>query len=358
MPSPVIAVHSITLPTSGRCLSVLQHLQPASGSSSPPLALFLSAMELHSHVLCPQLHTLPRNVQLSRKASYRQDLAKLRLPYRIASKAELTALKQRGLLSMQAPSSMLIAWKDAMSLLKEKAEKAVRKRLRRWRQRKVDAPQPARKTTRGAAKQQPATRDASNSTSAELATAVAASGSDRVSAAVCSTPSDALCAVEDEDEEDEDEDEEEDGSSDDEDGAGGGRFPSSDVSVVSAQQFRIMWQQSAAVAAARAPPGLTVTLPASPCSSPPSLSSTPLSHPSTPASLPSLPHASPSSIPSPLAIGGPYRRSAFAHVPRPKTPRKCSSPFSLSYVAHDDADQQPQQQHAVFLTGTKRRRVY
>ena len=246
MPSTIVTVHTIAL-ASSRCLSVLQHQQPAaSSSSSLPLVLFLSAMELHSHVLCPQLHTLPRNVQLSRKASYRQDLAKLRLPYRIASKAELTALKQRGLLSMQAPSSMLIAWKDAMSLLKEKGEKAVRKRLRRWRQRKADS-QPDRRRPRGAQRQQASSPDASSASTAKPAAATAVTDGDNCTATVGAADAAAAlpAAAEDEDEYEDEEDEDEDGSSDEEEGGGGRCFPASAVSVLSSQQFRLMWQQPA-----------------------------------------------------------------------------------------------------------------
>ena len=64
MPSSSLSVHALPLPC-GRPLSVVRH------GGQPP-QLWVSAMELHSNVLCPQLHTLPRNVQLSRKASYRQ----------------------------------------------------------------------------------------------------------------------------------------------------------------------------------------------------------------------------------------------------------------------------------------------
>ena len=92
-------------------------------------------MEVHAHVLCTNLHTLPRNVQLSRKASYRQDLTKLNLPYRIATRDELNALKGAGVLSMQAPSSMLMRVEDALKLLKEKGKMNVRKEVKRkWRE--------------------------------------------------------------------------------------------------------------------------------------------------------------------------------------------------------------------------------
>ena len=76
MPSSAITTHTIPLPC-GKTLSVLRH------AGHPP-QLWVSAMELHSHVLCPQLHTLPRNVQLSRKASYRQGQPHFHLPLPIA----------------------------------------------------------------------------------------------------------------------------------------------------------------------------------------------------------------------------------------------------------------------------------
>ena len=129
MPSATssISVDTVPLP-SGSQLSILRH-------DRQPRVCWLSAMEVHAHVLCTNLHTLPRNVQLSRKASYRQDLTKLNLPYRIATRDELNALKAAGVLSMQAPSSMLMRVEDALKLLKEKGKGKVRKEVKRkWRQ--------------------------------------------------------------------------------------------------------------------------------------------------------------------------------------------------------------------------------
>ena len=83
---------------------------------------WISAMELHSMILQPTLHTLPRSAQLSRKASYRQELAKLGLHYRIADADEMRLLKGAEHLSLQAPSSALILWKYAKRILRRQGK--------------------------------------------------------------------------------------------------------------------------------------------------------------------------------------------------------------------------------------------
>lgn len=103
-------------------LSALRH-------SDAPDEFWLCCMELHAQVLCPALATLPRPAQLSKKASFRQDLGRLRLPYRLATRPELDAIKRAGQLSVQAPSAMLMLLADAVRLLNEKGEKEVRRQV-------------------------------------------------------------------------------------------------------------------------------------------------------------------------------------------------------------------------------------
>ena len=59
------------------------------------------------------------------------DLAKLHLPYRLTTRAELNSLKSAGHLSIQAPSSMLMRMEDAVKLMREKGEDRIKKILRK-----------------------------------------------------------------------------------------------------------------------------------------------------------------------------------------------------------------------------------
>ena len=366
MPSSSISVHTISLPC-GRSLSVLRH------GGHPP-QLWVSAMELHSHVLCPQLHTLPRNVQLSRKASYRQghhtqqhltrtrahtphaplppppppplthlfslpfppslpfcvcaDLAKLHLPYRLTSRAELNALKAAGHLSIQAPSSMLMRVEDAVKLMKEKGMDRVRKLLSKRMHSLTATPQSTssreakrnRKTQPRQSHSAP-TSPVAHSTQLDpsfLTTPHAHTHHPSDSphcTSTASTPSDAAptpptgvdaSEVEEEGEEADEEEEEDDDDDDDDDDD---EFSVSDVTVISSHQFRVMWQQQCAADSAPPPP--------------------------------------PSALPRPLVgVSAGCAQLLSAPAPKRKT-RKSPSPFSLSYQLALEWSHQQQQRERV-----------
>ena len=221
------------------------------------------------------------------------DLAKLHLPYRLTSRAELNALKSAGHLSIQAPSSMLMRVEDAVKLMKEKGMDRVRKILRKKlhqlaapslkgrekrRHRPAPLPHPHSAPTSPVSQSaptepfllQPSTPDdlqppqlPTGGDGLEGADAMVGSGQD-------------IEDVEEEGEEGEDEDDDD-------------LFSVSEVSVVTSHQFRLMWQQVA-----------------------------------SPAPAPALTTATAACAALPLA------RKAGAAPPR--KPRKSPSPFSLSHA--------------------------
>ena len=308
-----ISVDTIAL-RSGSRLSILRH-------DRQPRVCWLSAMEVHAHVLCTNLHTLPRNVQLSRKASYRQDLAKLHLPYRIATRDELNALKHAGVLSMQAPSSMLMRVEDALKLLREKghgqARKVVKRKWRRWMAGAVDAPKDNSKQGKendaGAAA-------AETAGAAQVAGKPDSSSSDGKkggrSQRKRSASADELGSEQPNGNDDADSSSGEEDDSDDSDDEGGSGNARSAARILSSHQFHLLWSTPSS-------PSTLPTLPPLPALTP---SSTPTTSPTnSQASTPPLP-ASPSSTASPASspLLTPLARLK-------KRPRKSSSPFSLSW---------------------------
>jgi hypothetical protein len=202
-------------------------------------------------------------VQLARKATYRQYLAKLHIPYRLTDRAELDALKSAGHISTQAPSSMLMRLEDAVKLMKAKGVESVRKILqqqvandRKKRSHQPRAPSPPHSSTIAPVPQSAL----SHTFLLDPTSKVEVSEKAERDAREC---------------EDEDYDDDEVSSA-------------SEVSVVSPDQFRLMWQR---------------VTPSAPFPAP---------KPSTPPRIP-LP---------------PPRNCSEAQL---RKPRKPSSPFSLSH---------------------------
>ena len=260
-------------------------------------------------------HLFPPSFPLPRCSS---DLAKLHLPYRLTTRAELNALKAAGHLSIQAPSSMLMRVDDAVKLMREKGMDRVRKLLSKRMRALSSTPHTtsSREAKRNRKRQQGLSHSAPTSPVSHSSEPDSTfllpqpSSDDSPNCSTAQPTSDAKpTATGEEAEGSEGEEEEEEDGSDDDDS-----FSVSEVTVLSSYQFRVMWQQSMRQ-----------------CTS---ISSSP-SAPPPPAPLPRPPSCSPAG-PLPLL-------STPTAVLRKG--RKSPSPFSLSYhLAREWSDQLQQRE--------------